>query len=176
VAVIVGLGLRPFIATVFGFSAQQTDLLLWVTRGYLFGLAGHFLLEVAARSFFARQNAIIPLIGSVINVIIYIAVGTQLFRPMGAAGISLTDSLAFTAQAVFVIFMLNRRMVVPFSFRRTVIRGVFAAILSGVIVFMIQYWIGFMFNPLLVGVVSMGLGTLAVVPFVWPELRSLVRL
>ncbi|MCE1255416.1 MAG: murein biosynthesis integral membrane protein MurJ [Anaerolineae bacterium] len=100
VAVIAGLGLRPFIDTVFGLPAEQTDLLLWVTRGYLVGLMGHCLLETAARAFYARQNAIFPMLGAVLNLLIYISLGNYLFQIMGAPGVSLTDSIAFTIQSV----------------------------------------------------------------------------
>ena len=79
---------------------------MWVTRGYLVGLTGHCLLEVAARAFYAQQNARIPLFAAVVNILLYISIGSLLFKPLGAPGISLTDALAFTAQAVFLLFML----------------------------------------------------------------------
>ena len=107
IAVILSFGLRPAMAFAFGFDPQGTDLLLWVTRGYLVGLTGHCLLEIASRSFYAQQDALTPLIGGIINVLIYIILGRLLFRPLGAAGISFTDAVAFTSQAVFLLFMLR---------------------------------------------------------------------
>lgn len=106
VAFILGIGLQPFFPAVFGFDEQGSQLLLWVTRGYLLGLTGHCLLEVAARAFYAQQNARIPLFAAVVNIFLYISVGSLLFKPLGAAGISLTDAIAFTSQAVFLLFML----------------------------------------------------------------------
>jgi putative peptidoglycan lipid II flippase len=57
VAVILAVGMRPLLAFAFGFDAAGTDLLLWVARGFLAGLLGHSLLEIAARSFYAQQDA-----------------------------------------------------------------------------------------------------------------------
>lgn len=107
VAAILSLGLRPAMEFAFGFDPQGTDLLLWVTRGYLAGLMGHSLLEIASRSFYAQQDALTPLAGVIINVLIYIFLGRLLFRPLGAAGISLTDAIAFTSQAIFLLLMLR---------------------------------------------------------------------
>lgn len=106
VAFILGIGLQPFFPTVFGFDEQGSQLLMWVTRGYLLGLTGHCLLEVASRSFYAQQNARIPLFAAVVNIFLYVTVGRLLFKPLGAAGISLTDAIAFTSQAVFLLYML----------------------------------------------------------------------
>lgn len=107
VAAILSFGLRPAMAFAFGFDPQGTTLLLWVTRGYLAGLTGHCLLEIASRSFYAQQDALTPLMGVMINVVIYVVLGRLLFRPLGAAGISFTDAVAFTSQAVFLLFMLR---------------------------------------------------------------------
>ncbi len=107
VCCILATGLRPLLVFAFGFDPQGIDLLLWVTRGFLLGLAGHSLLEVAARSYYAQQDAITPLFAALVNLFIYVVVGSQLFRQIGAAGISLTDALAFTSQAVFLLFLLR---------------------------------------------------------------------
>ena len=101
------VGLRPLLAVVFRFDAQGTDLLLWVTRGYLLGLAGQCLLEVANRSFYAQQIVRIPLIGSMLNLGIYIILGQMLYLPAGATGISVTDSVAFTTQAAVMLILLK---------------------------------------------------------------------
>lgn len=107
VFVLLAIGLRPLLVFAFGFDPAGTDLLLWVTRGYLVGLAGHALLEVAARSYYARQDAVTPLLGALVNIFIYVFLGSQLYRTMGASGISLTDAIAFTCQALFLLFLLR---------------------------------------------------------------------
>ena len=107
VAVILSMGLKPMMQIAFGFDPQGTDLLFWVTRGYLAGLTGHCLLEIASRSFYAQQDALTPLAGVIINVAIYLIAGSLLFQPLGAAGISLTDAIAFTSQAIFLLVILR---------------------------------------------------------------------
>lgn len=72
----------------------------------MLGLTGHCLLEVASRAFYAQQNARIPLFAAMVNIFLYVTVGRLLFKPLGAAGISLTDAIAFTSQAVFLLIML----------------------------------------------------------------------
>lgn len=178
VAVVVGLGLRPFIQVVFGFDAQGTDLMLWVTRGYLLGLAGHSVLEIAARSFYAQQNAWIPLIGAVINTFIYITVGSQLFRPLGAAGISLTDSLAFTTQAIFVLLMLNRRLISKIQIGNTLVRALAAALLAGVVMTLVGNLVPEQSRlmTLIAGVGVILLGSALSLPLIWREIRILFRL
>ncbi len=104
---VLAVGLRPLLVFAFGFDQQGIDLLFWVTRGFLLGLVGHSLLEVASRSYYAQQDAITPLFAALLNIIIYILVGSQLFRPLGAAGISLTDAIAFTSQALFLLILLH---------------------------------------------------------------------
>lgn len=110
---VLAVGLGPVITAVFGFDGAESDLLLWTTRGYLVGLIGHCLLEVAARSFYSQQNAIAPLLGGIINLTVYIIAGSQLYQWLGAPGVSLTDSLAFTTQAVVLLILLGRKLKQP---------------------------------------------------------------
>jgi peptidoglycan biosynthesis protein MviN/MurJ (putative lipid II flippase) len=84
---------------------------MWVTRGFLFGLAGQCLLEIAVRSFYARQDAITPMITAGINFVVYVVLGIVLFQEFGAPGISLADSLAFTSQAILLLALLNRHLI-----------------------------------------------------------------
>src|SRR5512146_1886206 len=65
IAIVLMGGLRPLLATAFDFGEAGTESLLWVTRGFLLGLTGQCLKEVAVRSFYARRDAITPLITAV---------------------------------------------------------------------------------------------------------------
>jgi len=178
VAAISALCLGPFIQVVFGFDEKGTALLLWVTRGYLLGLTGHCLLELAARSFYAQQNTVIPLLGSILNVSIYILFGTLLFRTFGAAGISMTDSIAFTAQALFLLVILNRRLIEKLSCSKSFWRGALAAVVCGAVIGMsVVAARGQDGIPLLA--ITTGAGVLAMMialPFIWQEIRLLLRL
>ena len=207
-AFILGIGLQPFFPVVFGFDEQGSQLLMWVTRGYLLGLTGHCLLEVAARAFYAQQNARIPLFAAVVNILLYVTVGSLLFKPLGAAGISLTDAVAFTSQAVFLLFMLASqdkawftRIIsflqvkkVPksayqladptgYSFSviispgRVLLRSTLAGILAALLTFgCMQVCIRLGLHPVIAASISMLLGVLAALPFVFREVRTLLRL
>ena len=73
--IILSLGLRPLIALAFGFDPAGTDLILNVSRAFLFGLIAHSIIEVGARSFYSIQNAKIPLIASAVTAIVFIISG-----------------------------------------------------------------------------------------------------
>jgi len=173
VAVIFGAGLRPLLAMVFNFDPAGTDLLLWTTRGYLLGLAGQCLLEVAIRSFYARQNAITPLLAAGMNLLIYITSGLLLFRVLGAPGISLTDAIAFTAQAILLLIILNRQLPGKIKLSSTPLRVIAASIVGGGVTLGIL-WLGG--ERALVALAAMAAGALAAAPFVWREVRLLLRL
>jgi putative peptidoglycan lipid II flippase len=176
VAVLVGLALGPLVQFAFGFDEAGTQLLLNVTRGYLAGLFGHCLLEISARSFYARQNAWIPLAGAFVNVSIYISLGSLLYRRMGAAGVSLTDACAFTTQALFLFLLLNWREGLRTLFGSTLLRAVLGALAGGGVAILVMR----LGEPLLPGAVTGlaagALGLVASLPFIWSEVRLVLKL
>jgi len=176
ISIVLTIGLRPLLAVVFHFDAAGTDLLLWTTRGFLVGLAGQALLEVANRAFYARQNALIPLAGSVLNIAIYIILGLLLFRSVGAPGISLTDSVAFTTQAIVVLLVLNGRLPDKIRAGRTIGRALLAALVGGGVCLGIFTLLSGRISPVIVGGASICLGGLALLPLIWRELRLLLHL
>ena len=105
-AMIMSVGLGPAVAFFFGFDESQNLLMMNTLRCFLIGLAGHCLLEIANRAYYAQEQALVPLLGTILNVLIYIAAGFLLFRSLGAPGLSLTDSIAFTVQAVMLLIIL----------------------------------------------------------------------
>lgn len=174
-AAVLAMGLRPLLVFAFGFSDQGTDLVLWVTRGFLLGLLGHCLLEVAARSFYAQQDARKPLLAAMLNVGVYILLGSQLFRFQGAPGISLTDSIAFTIQALLLVFLLIRQPGVSITFGSTLLRGLLAAAVGGGVTYAVPLvLVGT--PPVVSGLLGIMAGGLVVIPLVWTELRILARL
>lgn len=175
VAVILSFGLEPLVDLAFGFDAAGTSLLTWVTRAYLAGLLGQSLVEVSARSFYARQNALTPLMAAGFTLVLYIALGTQLYRVLGAPGISLSDTLAFTAEAALLLILLNRKMVRSIKAGGSLLRAFLAATASGLVVWILIGVLGGM-HPLVQSGVAMAAGTIVALPFIWPELRLLMRL
>jgi len=149
-AVIMSVGLGPIIGAFFNFDEAQNQLMMRTLQGFMIGLAGHCLLEIANRSYYAQEQALIPLLGTILNVIIYIVSGYLLFQRLGAPGLSLTDSIAFTVQAVVMLLILAhpsgvKRLISGKRFlsaapnvRSTLFRSLPAAALSGVICFFIM--------------------------------------
>lgn len=175
VTVILALSLRPLLAFAFGFDDAGTDMTLWVTRGFLLGLAGHSLLEVASRSFYAQQNAIAPLVSAVVNVVLYALLGSQLYRLLGAPGISLTDSVAFTIQALLLLTLLTRKSPLRLSVQPTLTRVLPGVICAGTVVYGLLL-LGVEGPEVLISGAAMALGAVCVLPFIWPEIRVLFRL
>lgn len=175
VAVILSFGLKPLLALAFGFDPAGTDLLMWVTRAYMAGLLGQSLVEVFARSFYARQNAKTPLVAAGLTLGLYILLGSQLFRVLGAPGISLSDSIAFTAEAVLLLILLNRVLPRPIKAGGSLFRTVIAAAVSGAVVWLLMSVLSGM-HPLVQSGAAMAAGVVVAVPLVWPELRLILRL
>ena len=208
IALVLSVGLLPFFPAVFGFDDHGSQLLMEVTRGYLVGLTGHCLLEVAARAFYAQQNARLPLFAAVINILIYVSLGSMLFKPLGASGISLTDSLAFTAQAVLLLFLLTKQnsawmnrirlfltfspakkaaltaaqkhqsaVSVQFQTGSTFLRATIGGVLGAAGTYGSMVLLGkISLHPILLGTFGCMVGLLVAVPFVWKEIKSLLRL
>ncbi|MBQ4515101.1 MAG: murein biosynthesis integral membrane protein MurJ [Anaerolineaceae bacterium] len=107
-AAIMAVGLGPLIGAFFAFDETQNLLMMRTLQGFLVGLAGHCLLEIANRAFYAQEQALVPLLGTILNVIIYIISGFLLFQKLGAPGLSLTDSIAFTVQAILLLLVLAK--------------------------------------------------------------------
>lgn len=175
-AVVLALGLPPLLSAAFDFGVQGNQLLVWVTRGFLAGLVGQCLMELAVRSFYARQDAITPMVTAGINLVVYIVLGVIFFRWLGAPGISLADSLAFTSQAVLLLLLLNRKLVSRLSPGPTLFRGLAAALLGGVVVFLISQLPQAANSPLIIGLVALaGGGIVSLIPII-KELRLLMHL
>jgi putative peptidoglycan lipid II flippase len=107
--VILAIVIRPLVQAAFGFDAAGTDLVAWATRAYLLGLTGHSLLEVAARGFYARKDARTPLLATMAGAVLFVVAGIGLFTPLGAPGIGLANSLAFSLEAGLLLVLLSRR-------------------------------------------------------------------
>ena len=176
-AILVALGVRPLIG-ILGFDPAGTDLVVWATRFYLLGLTGHALLEIAARSFYARQDAITPLFAAALNAGVYVLIAVPLSRSYGVTGIALANSLAFTGEALLLLFILNRRLQGIGSLAGTLVRVVLAALAGGLVAYAVLTFLplgGSILMDTLAGLIAVGAGLLVVLPFIWPEIRALIR-
>jgi putative peptidoglycan lipid II flippase len=176
VAVVLIFGLRPLLALAFKLDSVTTDLLLWTSRAFLVGLTGQCLMEIAIRSFYSRQEAVPPLITAGINLGVYVLISSLLYQPLGAPGIGLADALAFTSQALLLLFLLNRRLTTKVTPGGSLFRAMAAGIAAGIAAWLVISISGERLAGLLGSVAGMALGAAVAVPIVWRELRVLVRL
>lgn len=183
-AVLVAVVVQPVIS-ILGFGPEDTDLVAWTARAYLVGLMGHSLLEVATRSFYARQDARTPLIAAGLMFGIFIILAPILANRLGAPGIGLANAIAFTGEAVFLLALLSRQFRGVFNLGSASIRVLGGTLIAGAAayavitgLFMPQFVpaeAGLLPNLLLSAAAGL-LGVIAVLPFIWPEVKLLLKL
>jgi putative peptidoglycan lipid II flippase len=178
VAALLFVGIHPLV-DILGFDEQGTRMVVWATRAYLLGLAGHSLLEVASRSFYARQNALVPLGAAALNALLYLVFAITFSSWWGHTGIALANTTAFTLEATLLFWLLSRRVPGIFQMGLTAWRVAGGAVLGALVVWgllaMLPLSWGLMINSLAaLGVLAVG-GVVAM-PFIWPEVRVLVNI
>jgi putative peptidoglycan lipid II flippase len=172
IAALVAVGIPPFVSFLGGTAAEQ-QMIVWSTRLFLVGLAGHALLEVGSRSFYAQQKALVPLLASALTLAVFIPLAAGLAKALSAPGIALANSLAFTGEALLLWFWLNRSYPGVIRTRGALGRALLAAVLGALLAFLVSL---LPFSPLLLSLAGMALGALVTLPFIWPELKILIHL
>ena len=172
-AALLAVGLPTLVDLFFGFDSAGTDLVVMVTRAYLLGLTSHTLLELSARSFYAQQDAKTPLYVAALNAAVFIILAVILSRTLGVVGIALANTIAFTGEALLLLYLLNRQLPGLLRVGRTLIRVVIASTASAVLVYLL---LQLPLPPLLLTIGSLGVGCMAVAPFIWPEVKLLIKL
>ena len=130
VAVLIAVVVRPLARVIFGYEATQLDLVAVCTWGFLFALLGDAWLEVAVRTFYANQETRVPFAAALCQVVAFVLIALGLTRWIGLAGIPLSAALTVTAQALVLLFLLNRRFRGLLAVGRTALRTVPAALLA----------------------------------------------
>ncbi|MGB7875852.1 MAG: lipid II flippase MurJ [Anaerolineales bacterium] len=177
VAAVIAAGLRPLVAAVFGFDDIGTTMLTWTTRIFLLGLAGHTVLEVGVRAFYAKQDALRPMVASILNTAAFVIFGIVVIRQMpqwGTNGIALVG-LAYTVEALFVMWWLNRQLEgAPIMGGSSLVRGTLAALIGGASAYLLALYLpGGAIITALIGIL---VGGLIALPFIWKEIRLLFSL
>lgn len=175
IAAVLAVGVRPLVEQVFpNFDAAGVELVVWSARFFLLGMVGDAWLEVSVRSFYAQQRPRYPLIGAALQAVVFIPLAMLLTRAMGVPGVALAAALAFTAEALFLLVLLNRRFPGALSVGSTLLRSAPAALLAAGVTYAGLHFlpVGAFFASL-AGIIA---GLLVSVPFIWPEIRGLVRL
>jgi len=173
-AALLAAGIRPLVQAAFHFDPRGTELVVWAARAYLFGLLGHSLLEIAARAFYARQNARTPLLATTISAAAFILISLGAFRFLGATGIALSNSLAFTLEAFFLIALLARNFPRILHQGRPMLRIILGSLLGAGTVMALNAFLPL--SLVMNGVLALGGGGLVTLPFLLPELRMLPRI
>jgi putative peptidoglycan lipid II flippase len=176
VAAILAAVLHPLVRAVFGLDEAGTALVTWTVRVYLLALAGESVLEVAARAFYARKDAVRPLVTSLLNTAIFIGGGALIllrWPQWGAAGIALIE-LAFTIEAVFLLIWLNRLLPSKVTLGSAFFRALLSAAVGGAVAYALALWLPL--SGVVSSLVALPLSFAASLPFIWPEVRLLLQL
>jgi putative peptidoglycan lipid II flippase len=173
-AALLGLTVRPLAQRFFGYAAAQLDLLTLCTWAFLIGLVGDTWLEVAVRSFYANLNTRTPLVAAALQASSFVVLSVIFAPRIGLAGIPLAAAITFTAQAVVLLSLLNRKFPGLLEMRDTALRALAGAITAGLAVTTFLHYVA----PagLLMTLVSLVIGGLIALPFIWREIRMLMHL
>jgi putative peptidoglycan lipid II flippase len=107
--------MRPAVKLVFegrAFTAENSELVILAARLFLLGLVGHSLVDVAARTFYAHQDARTPLWLAALTLGVFVLLGRVLIlTPLGFAGLALANAAAFSGEAALMLLILYRRRI-----------------------------------------------------------------
>ena len=176
VAAVLAAGVNPLVRAVFGFDAETSTLITWTTRAYLLTLTGFSIQEIAARSFYARKEPLFPLYGVVLRLAIFILIGVigiTLFRSIGAPIIAFAE-IALLIESIVLFGWLSRRMHEPLIVWSAVGKGVVAALLGGVTAYGLALYVPG--SAVLTALLGMVVGGLVALPFIWSEVKLLLKL
>ncbi len=174
VGVLLAACVRPLAQTFFAYDAARLDLLQACTWAFLIGLVGDAGLEVAVRSFYANQNTRTPLLAAFLQAVAFVLVANVLTPWIGLAGIPLSAALTFTAQALVLLALLNRRFPGLLRVGSTALRALPAGLMAGAVAFAIVRYAPFSNVPR--SLLAIAAGGAVSLPWVWPEVRQLFRL
>jgi putative peptidoglycan lipid II flippase len=118
------------------FDAAATQAVYAALRFYALGLVGHACLEMAARTFFAQQDTVTPLLIATASAGTNILLGVLLMGPLGHAGLALANSMAVSAEVLVLLLILRHRLgsVEGRQTLRALGRVLMATLLMGVVV------------------------------------------
>lgn len=192
-AVLLAFALPPLLNFAFGFDPAGTSLLLWVTRAFLVGLLSHCLLELGSRIFFAQQNATIPLIAALLNLIAYVGFGLLFIVPLQATGVALADAISFTVQAGFLLSVfgirirrekrttpddkeIDRGNSISKSLFLTLFRALLGSAAGSLVIWLVLRSLQGGHGGIFPGIIAAAAGLFITLPFIYKEIRVLVRL
>ncbi|MBN2258760.1 MAG: murein biosynthesis integral membrane protein MurJ [Anaerolineaceae bacterium] len=176
VAAILAAGMRPALGIAFQFGEVATDQLQMVFQAFLVGLTANCLIEVAARGFYARQNALIPLLVSFINAILFTSLAILFRSFLDVTGIALAISISYTCEAILLFLLMKKSLSINIVFGNVFVRACLAALTGGGVCWFVMQIPSVGLMSLLLSMGAMFLGLVAAVPFIRRELSLLIKL
>ncbi len=176
ITVILSITSLPLIQIAFGFPLQDAQMIQWAMQGYLVGLLGHSVVELGVRSFYARQNARVPMFVSGFGLIAYISLAIPLMGVLSASGIALANSISYSIQALILILLLNRQFPIKFQLKNTFTRGILSGAAAGLCAWMIFSVLPIPLPALFSSLAAIGCGAIAGAIPIWREIRILAQL
>ncbi len=177
VAAIMAAVIHPLVNLVFRRLTDSEAVLLTSTiRIYLITLCGYSIHEVAVRAFYARKEAIYPLLGVIIRLIIYLTIGISaitFFKEIGAPAIALAE-ISLTIEAIILYIWLSRRTHEPLVVWSALGKGMVAALVGGVTAYGLAVIVPG--SAVLTALLGMVVGGLICLPIIWSEIKLLLRL
>jgi putative peptidoglycan lipid II flippase len=131
---------RPIAAVFFQyglFSSAATERTAGALVFFSLGLAGHIVVHVLTRAFYALQDTRVPVLWAVIAVAINVPLMAILSGPMGVEGLALALSIAATLEVIGLAWALRRRIdsIDEATVLRSALRSGVAALIAGVAMF-----------------------------------------
>lgn len=176
IAVIISLTSLPLIQFAFGFTLEESQMVLWAAQGFLIGLLGHSIVELGVRSFFAKQNPKLPMFTAGLGFFLFIALAIPLMSLLSSAGVAIANSISYSIQALILVVLLNRSLPEKFSLGGPFIRGLFSSLLVGVSAWLIMSVLPIPLPILFLAIGAIAAGTLFGAIPIWPEIRLLFQL
>ena len=114
IAVAAWFYLPPLVQLVFegrAFTPEASKLVVFAARLYFAGLLGHAALELGARAFYARKDALTPTLVALVCMLLQVTLALALtqVRVLGYGGLALANSIAFSVQAFALLVLLRTR-------------------------------------------------------------------
>jgi putative peptidoglycan lipid II flippase len=91
-------------------TAHDASLIAYSTQFYAAGIWSYSLLQVINRAYYALHDTFTPLIASAVNIVVNLIVELPLIWLMGEAGMAVGTLVSFSIQAIFMLWLLDRRV------------------------------------------------------------------
>ncbi|HEY9151886.1 MAG TPA: lipid II flippase MurJ, partial [Anaerolineales bacterium] len=173
---IIAAGIHPLLRAAFHFDEAGTNLLTTTARIYMLTLCGYALQEVAARAFYARKEALIPLATVVVRLLTYLVIGISgliFFKSIGAPVIAIAE-LSLTVEAIVMLVILKYRMKEPIKIDGVLLKGLVAALFGGGAAYVLAVILPG--GAVITAIVGMLVGTIIALAIVSKEVRLFLKL